>query len=100
MSYQGNPDMTTLYELPEGELLEGEVVRLPRRGAHHGTRLFIRTEQGVRAVAATSRRGHTILARELERQSIQEGDMVKVVWYWGETAEGYPFRRYELTAPE
>jgi hypothetical protein len=60
------------------------------RGAHNGTRIFIKTGQGVVAVPATGRRGHTMLERELERQSVQKGDLVRIVWHWAKPPRATP----------
>jgi hypothetical protein len=75
------------------------VVRLPEPGAYNGSRLFLRTENGVVAVRATAKTGHTVLENRLAKLNVTVGDRVRVTFEgWGETSDGgFPYRREEVT---
>ena len=83
-----------LVELQEGQLVEGIVLRLPGRGIHSGTRLFLETDSGEAiCVPATSRAGWAVLERGLLRERVAPGDRVAIRFReWRQTADGE--RRY------
>lgn len=72
-------DAWTFHELAEGERLAGVIVRLPDPGAFHGSKLFVRREDGVIAVYATAKRGRTIL--EFRLRELQVGDRITLVYH-------------------
>jgi hypothetical protein len=80
-------------DLREGDRLEGCVVRLPKRAAPAGTRLFLRSGNEVVAFSATANRGWTVLERALADQRVRVGDKIAVEFRgWKETTDGE--RRY------
>jgi len=83
-----------LVNLAEGEVVEGLVVRLPGRGIHSGTRLFLQTEAGETiCLPATARVGWAVLERALLRERVALGDRIAVRFReWRQTADGE--RRY------
>lgn len=86
------------YELVDGEVLRGTVVRLPQRGGFDGTRLFLRTDSGEVGIPATASRGHTVLERLLMDHHVGVGDFIAVT-YTGKrlTADGErTYRDYRL----
>jgi hypothetical protein len=74
----GLPAGWSVRELEDGETIVGIVVFVPRSGAFQGNRLFLKTDGGTVGFDATSRRGHTVLERELERQTVKPGDRVRI----------------------
>lgn len=82
------------YELVEGEVVSGRVVRLPAPGEHQGNRLFLRRADGVLlAIPATASKGHAVLNRALE--GVSKGDEIQIRFLgWRDTLNGE--RRYRL----
>ncbi len=86
------------HELAEGESIAGVVVKLPRRDEYQGNRLWIDRGDETISIAATSRRGHTVLERELIRQRVRVGHRIRVR-YLGMVQTyngGRSYRDYEL----
>ena len=68
-------------DLAEGETIAGRVVQLPAKGAHSGTRLFLRRDDGtIVCIAATARRGWSVLEKALVDDAVCEGDKVQVTF--------------------
>jgi hypothetical protein len=80
--------------LAEGQVLEGIVLRLPGRGIHSGTRIFLRTDAGEEVcLPATGRAGWAVLERTLLAEKVAIGDRIAIRFRgWRETADGE--RRY------
>ena len=68
------------YEMVTGEVLAGVVLRLPSPGAQWGNRLFLETDDGVVAISATAKKGHTVLERKLQQHSIGPGDEIEITY--------------------
>jgi hypothetical protein len=84
------------HDLAEGERVRGKVLRIPTPFAFMGTRLFLETADGVLALPATAKRGHTLLDRAIQTKDIQPGDHVEVEFYgWSETQNGERRYRHE-----
>jgi hypothetical protein len=83
------------YDLPEGEVIEGTVLRLPERGGFAGKRLFIQ-DNVVLAIKATRKCGHTDLERQLKKFRVVPGDVVQISYFCGETPAGYRTRDYKV----
>jgi hypothetical protein len=66
------------YELIEGDVVSGTVIRLPMACAHAGTRLFLRTDTEVIAIPATAGKGHTVLQKLLEERQVAVGDHLAI----------------------
>jgi hypothetical protein len=83
-----------LLGLHEGQVVEGIVLRLPGRGIHSGTRLFLRLDRGeIVCLPATSRAGWAVLERGLLRERIVPGDRIAIRFReWRQTSDGE--RRY------
>jgi hypothetical protein len=82
-------------DLVEGQKVTGEVVRLPERGAHAGTKLLLDRGDEVVAFSATAKRGWAVLERQLADQQVRVGDQVAIAFVgWRETRDGA--RRYRL----
>jgi hypothetical protein len=87
------------YRLVEGEIVEGEVARLPQPAAFCGSRLFlVRKPNDTIAITASGRRGHTVLERELHEQQVRVGDRVAIRFYgMRTTVDGErSYRLYEV----
>jgi hypothetical protein len=76
-------------DLGEGQALEGTVVRMPTRGAPAGTRLFIRPDGGdTVSIAATAKRGWSVLERALKSERVRVGDRILVEFRgWRQTLD-------------
>ena len=72
-----------------GASVTGTVIRLPAPNIANGTYLYLRRDLG-RTVGlhATSRRGHTVLERELHDQTVQVGDVIQVTFHGWRTTTG------------
>jgi hypothetical protein len=76
----GAPPAARYRELSDGEVISGEVVRLPMWAAVGGTRLFLRTATETVAIPATGKRGQTVLERELAEKRVRVGDHITIVY--------------------
>jgi hypothetical protein len=87
-----------LHELIAGERVEGSVRRLPEPGAQLGNYLLLETADGVLALGATARKGHTVLERLLVDEGIAVGDDVAITFRGKRrTVDGeHEYRHYEL----
>jgi hypothetical protein len=65
------------HDLAEGESVTGRVVRLPKRGAFNGSRVFIATRAEIVGLHATAKTGHTVLERQLK--GIGVGDLITII---------------------
>jgi hypothetical protein len=76
-------------DLAEGQNIEGVVVQLPAHGTPYGTRMFLRTDAGeVVSIAATAKRGWSVLERALRSEQVRVGDRVAVEFRgWRVTAD-------------
>lgn len=81
-----------------GDEVTGTVIRMPEAGVHHGRKLILQGEGVAVLVNASARAGHTLLANELERQAVGEGDQVSIRFDgWQANADGTRrYRRYHL----
>ena len=77
------------HEMVEGERVEGVVLRLPAPGVPSGTRLFLETATGPIAIAATAKKGATVLERRLRDEAVGVGDTITVSYFgMRRTADG------------
>jgi hypothetical protein len=87
-----------VHELIAGERVRGTVRRLPRPGTKIGNYLLLDTDDGVIAIPATAKRGHTVLERLLTEEEIAVGDRIAVSFHGKRrTRDGQrEYRHYEL----
>jgi hypothetical protein len=72
----------TVYELVDGERVEGVVVQIPKVGAANGNRLFLRRADGdTIAIDATAKRGHTVLERQLRELRVKPGNTISITYF-------------------
>jgi len=96
------PALTRRWRPEDGDahIVEGIVVRMPEPGAPAGNYILLRQGSGCElSIAATARRGHTVLERELERQRVRVGDRLRVEfrgWAGGLDAPGHMYRLYAV----
>ena len=85
--------------------MRGRVVRPPRRGMTLGNYLLLQTDERtllgntVIAIAATARKGHTVLERDLADLDVAPGDLIEVRhggWHESISRDGAPPKRYRF----
>jgi hypothetical protein len=83
--------------LREGEAITGTVRQLPKPGRFLGNCVIVETDDGKRvSLAATPRKGHAVLARELTRLGVRVGDAITIAFHgWRLTDDGERRYRYE-----
>lgn len=82
-----------LVDLGESQVIEGIVLRLPGRGIHSGTRLFLDVDGEPVCMPATARAGWSVLERALLTERVVPGDRVAIRFReWRLTKDGE--RRY------
>jgi hypothetical protein len=82
------------YGLIEGETLSGTVAKLPTPNSAYGTWLVLDCDGRCLALAATAKRGWSVLERALIEQLVGVGDRIELRFCgWRESREG---RRYRL----
>jgi hypothetical protein len=86
------------YTLAPGESITGIVRKLPAPGTYEGNRLWIDLGNDILSLAATGKRGHAVLANQLEARRVRHGDRITITYHGlrESASSGHMYRHYAV----
>ena len=84
------------YTLAPGESITGIVRKLPAPGTYEGNRLWIDLGDDILSLSATGKRGHVVLANQLEARRVRHGDRITITYHGlrESSSSGHMYRHY------